>query len=153
MKKSKIKEFSDLSQEAALRAEIGLQNARDTLPVLNAAREEQQLALNLIDGLVNKFLDLAKLLIAVSVPALVTLYSLKSKEFNSDQYVFITGLVLLLAIVMFISGMWYKFKYLPTYLNASVSRLNLYTEWIETATWRAKNEDFKLDHRRSSKKR
>lgn len=123
--KNSNQELIDRIDEATLRTAIGLQNARDTLPILHAAREEQQHTLNLIDSLVDKLLDLAKLFITVSMPALVTLYFLKSDDFNSGFYIFISALVFVSGITIFIFGMWYKQKYLPTYLDASTARLDL----------------------------
>ena len=121
---------------------FGLHDPKNTLPVLNSMREESQHALNIIDSLVDKLLDLAKLLITVSAPALVILYSYSSNSgassnINLSTYIILTLLIFIAGILLVLFCMWYKLKYLPIYLKSSLSRINVYVELI------SKNLDIK----------
>ncbi len=118
--------------------------ARDTLEIERAVREEEQHVLNLVDSYVDKILDLGKLLISVAVPALVALYSLRSGEFDPQPYLTMTVVGLLLGIGVFAYGMLFKRKHIPLYLQSSTLRLRIYTEWIRSATFRAKQKDSEL---------
>lgn len=151
--KNEKQDLNHLYDQAFSRGKIGIEHAQNTLPIMIAAREEQQHSLNLIDSLVDKILGLAKLLITVSVPALIALYSLKNDEFNSSQYIILSLFTFFLGLVLFVIGFMYKLKYLPTYLEGSSARLNVYTEWIKTTLLHARNEDLKLDGKKDNQNR
>mgnify|MGYP001563556096 CR=1 FL=1 len=150
--KSGLEELNRLFDVTSARAKIGREIVDEALPVLNAAREEQQHALSLIDSLVDKVLDLAKLLVAVSVPALVALYSLREDQFKTDLFIKLSCVALFFGLVLFVAGMLYKLEYLPRYLNSSSVRLDIYNKWIKAAALHAKDADLKLDLKKLTKK-
>lgn len=152
MSKISDQQIVDKFDEATLRADVNIRHAQDALPILNAVREEEQHAINLVDSLVDKWLDLAKLLIAISVPALVTLYSLNKDSFNSTLYMFLTAIVLVIGVAIFVISIRYKLKYIPTHIRASTLRLGTYGEWVKTVDLRARNEDLSLDYKKMTRK-
>lgn len=125
---------------------INQQFHEQTFPVLNAVRDEEQHRLELINGIIDKALDLGKLLIGISFPALITLYSLKRDEFNAKSYMILTFALLFAGILIFGCSMRYKYKNLSTYVESSETRLKSYTEMLETARLNAQNEDNKLEY-------
>lgn len=138
--------------EATRVAKINQDFHEQTLPVLENIRDEERHTLELINGIVDKSLDLAKLLIGISFPALFTLYSLKSEEFNTKNYLILTFGLLALGCLIFIFAMRYKLSKLPQYLDSSSTRLSSYAEMLTTARLNAQNEDNKLEFEKHNKK-
>ena len=134
-------------------AAINQQFHEQTLPVMAAIRDEEQHILALINGIVDKALDLAKLLIGISFPALITLYSLKNDEFNTKNYLILTFGLLTVGVLIFYASMRYKLNKLPGYVDRSSARLKSYTEMLVTARLNAQNEDNKLDFAENTKKK
>lgn len=140
--------FDEASKIAAINQHLHEQS----LPVLAAIRDEEQHILALINGIVDKSLDLSKLLIGISFPALITLYSLKSDEFDTKSYLILTFGLLIVGILIFCLGMRYKFNKLPDYVDSSSARLKTYAEMLTTARLNAQNEDNKLAFEQISNK-
>ena len=138
--------------EASKIAGINQRLHEHRLPVLANIRDEEQHILALINGIVDKALDLAKLLIGISFPALITLYSLKSEEFNTKNYLILTFGLLIVGVLIFYTGMRYKLSKLPQYMESSFARLKSYTEMQITASLNAQNEDKKLEFEKNTKK-
>ena len=123
-----------------------------TLPILIASRDEEQHILSLINGIVDKALDLGKLLIGISFPALVTLYSFKGDNLNTKTYLILTAILLVVGILVFCIGIAYKLSRLSIYLGASTARLKNYTAMLTTFYLKSKNEDLKLEYAEIVKK-
>ncbi len=135
----------DNFQKSSTLSNISLRHIEKTLPILIAAREEQRHIISIIDSFLDKWLDLAKLLIVVSVPALITLYTLNKDQLNTTPFIFTTIIVLITGIFIYLYAVWYKQRYIPSYIKNSTSRLDLYTTWIEATRLDAKNNELELN--------
>jgi hypothetical protein len=146
------KKIDDTFKEFGESLETQLASIHHLSPIYNSSREEAQHSLELIDGLFDKILDLSKLLIAVSVPALVTLYSINNESFRSGPYILMTALALIAGISLFIVSICYKQKYLLPFLKASNARMDTYRLWIEAESIRSKNISLERKYQKLTRK-
>lgn len=114
---------------------------KDMLPLIAATREEVHFHQQLVDSLVDKFFDTGKLLLGFSVPALITIYSLKSNDLRGGYFwAFTLGLVAL-GILLIGAAFFIKLKIFTPYLENSSVRIELLTALKETEFKKLKGRD------------
>jgi len=105
---------------------------KDLLPIINSTREEMHFSQQLVDSLVDKFFDTGKLLLGFSVPALITVYFLKTSELRATSFLVFTIILAALGILLMVIAFVIKLKLFTPYL--STSRINLLTAHMEADT-------------------
>lgn len=108
------------------------------LPVLEATREEVRLAQDLTNSLVDKFFDTGKLMLGFSLPALITIYSLKSNELRADIFWGLTIGLAIVGTILIATAFAIKFYTFKPYLSNTSARINLLTSLLELETEKSK---------------
>jgi len=104
----------------------------DTIIALKEIRDEEAHVLNLINGLIDKVLDLSKLLITVSVTALIALMTVSETTISNKSGLLLGCLAIaIISFILFVSGILWKSRHLPSYIKSSTHRLETYTVNLE----------------------
>jgi len=109
-----------------------LESRERTIPLLKESREEMQLSKSIIDSLLDSFFDTGKLLLGFSLPALITVYSLKSNDLRSGYFWKLTIFLAIFGILLMATVFFIKFKLFSPYMRNTTSRMDAITALMES---------------------
>lgn len=122
---------------------IGVEDAERKLQFLTAWREEEKHTQELVNDIVDKFLDLGKLLIAISLPAMITVVTINESEFNTDMFLWALIILFVGGVILFRIAFQYKLKRLSPLIKSSTARLETINVAQETLRLYIKAQDSK----------
>lgn len=108
------------------------------LPIIEAIRGEVRLHQELYNSLLDKIYDTGKLLLGFSLPALITVYTIKSEELQEGKFLMLTLGLVLFGVILMGTVFIIKLKLFGPYIfgntarsNVLVSLLNVQNSWIK----------------------